>query len=64
MNIFPRQVLILEPTKVVMPSYVNVNLGAEVKSIEIWNLCLEKMKKNCKQVHEWLFLASMIKSVR
>lgn len=48
-----------------MPSYVNVNLGAEEKSIRVWNLCLESLKKkNCKQAHEWLFVASMIRRVR
>lgn len=46
-----------------MPSYVNVNLGAEEKSIQIWNLCLDSMKNNCKQVHDWLFTADMIRSV-
>ncbi|XP_011303052.1 mitogen-activated protein kinase kinase kinase 5 isoform X2 [Fopius arisanus] len=55
--------LILEPTKILMPSYVNVNLGAEEKSIQIWNLCLDSMKNNCKQVHDWLFTANMIRSV-
>lgn len=46
-----------------MPSYVNVNLGAEEKSIQIWNLCLDNMKNSCKQVHDWLFTESMIRSV-
>jgi mitogen-activated protein kinase kinase kinase 5 len=46
-----------------MPSYVIVNLGAEEKSIQITNLCLESMKHNCKQVHDWLFSANMIRSV-
>ncbi|XP_012283349.1 mitogen-activated protein kinase kinase kinase 15 isoform X2 [Orussus abietinus] len=55
--------LVLEPTKILMPSYVNVNLGAEEKSIQIWNLCLDSMKSNCKQVHDWLFTANMIRSV-
>lgn len=55
--------LILEPSKILMPSYVNVNLGAEEKSIQIWNLCLDSMKNNCKQVHDWLFTADMIRSV-
>ncbi|KAK0168323.1 hypothetical protein PV327_002140 [Microctonus hyperodae] len=55
--------LILEPTKILMPSYVNVNLGAEEKSIQIWNLCLDSMKNDCKQVHDWLFTANMIRSV-
>ncbi|XP_014475486.1 PREDICTED: mitogen-activated protein kinase kinase kinase 15 isoform X2 [Dinoponera quadriceps] len=56
-------ILVLEPTKILMPSYVNVNLGAEEKSIQIWNLCLDNMKNNCKQVHDWLFTANMIRSV-
>ncbi|XP_012267109.2 mitogen-activated protein kinase kinase kinase 15 isoform X2 [Athalia rosae] len=55
--------LVLEPTKILMPSYVNVNLGAEEKSIQIWNLCLDSLKDNCKQVHDWLFTANMIRSV-
>ncbi|XP_054006429.1 mitogen-activated protein kinase kinase kinase 15 isoform X1 [Hylaeus anthracinus] len=55
--------LVLEPTKIFMPSYVNVNLGAEEKSVQIWNLCLDNMKSNCKQVHDWLFTANMIRSV-
>lgn len=46
-----------------MPSYVNVNLGAEEKSVQIWNLCLDNMKNSCKQVHDWLFTANMIRSV-
>ncbi|XP_034934270.1 mitogen-activated protein kinase kinase kinase 15 isoform X2 [Chelonus insularis] len=56
-------ILILEPTKILMPSYVNVNLGAEEKSIQIWNLCLDSIKNSCKQVHDWLFTANMIRSV-
>jgi len=47
-----------------MPTYVNVNLGAEEKSIRIWNLCMESKKGTCKQVHDWLFVASMIRGVR
>lgn len=53
----------MEPTKILMPSYVNVNLGAEEKSIQIWNLCPDNMRNNCKQVHDWLFTANMIRSV-
>lgn len=53
----------MEPTKILMPSYVNVNLGAEEKSIQIWNLCLDNMRNSCKQVHDWLFTANMIRSV-
>ncbi|XP_049834926.1 mitogen-activated protein kinase kinase kinase 15 isoform X2 [Schistocerca gregaria] len=55
--------LVLEPDKVFMPSYVTVNLGAEEKSIEIWNMCLDSMKGKCRKVHKWLFAASQIRSV-
>lgn len=47
-----------------MPSYVNVNMGAEEKSVEILNLCLEHMKGLCRQVHRWLFTSDMIRSYR
>ncbi|XP_053612437.1 mitogen-activated protein kinase kinase kinase 15 isoform X2 [Plodia interpunctella] len=55
-------VLILETTKVYMPSYVNVNMGAEQKSVEIFNLCMEDMRGECRQVHRWLFTSDMIRS--
>lgn len=47
-----------------MPSYVNVNVGAEEKSLHIINICLDELKGNCRQVHDWLFTANNIKSVR
>ncbi|XP_046667133.1 mitogen-activated protein kinase kinase kinase 15 isoform X2 [Homalodisca vitripennis] len=56
-------IVILEHSKMWMPSYVNVNLGAEEKSLQVWNLCTDSMKGNCRQVHEWLFTASTIRSV-
>lgn len=56
-------ILVLEPVKVYMPSYVTVNMGAEEKSIQITNLCLEALKGKCTKLHEWLFTASSIKSV-
>uniref|UniRef100_A0A0A9W6E3 Mitogen-activated protein kinase kinase kinase 15 n=1 Tax=Lygus hesperus TaxID=30085 RepID=A0A0A9W6E3_LYGHE len=56
-------VLILEPSKVFMPSYVTVNLGADEKSLTINNLCAECMKGNCKKIHTWDFTANMIRSV-
>ncbi|KAH9628726.1 hypothetical protein HF086_003680 [Spodoptera exigua] len=61
-NIIRFPVLILETTKVYMPSYVNVNMGAEQKSVEILNLCLDSMRGECRQVHRWLFTSDMIRS--
>ncbi|XP_013777721.1 mitogen-activated protein kinase kinase kinase 5-like isoform X3 [Limulus polyphemus] len=56
-------ILILEPTKVYMPSYVTVNMDAEEKSIQISNLCLDTLKGKCHKLHEWLFHDNSIKSV-
>ncbi|KAJ8730643.1 hypothetical protein PYW08_002056 [Mythimna loreyi] len=61
-NIIRFPVLILETTKEYVPSYVNVNMGAEQKSVEILNLCLEAMRGRCRQVHRWLFTSDMIRS--
>ncbi|KAL4702241.1 hypothetical protein ACJJTC_005780 [Scirpophaga incertulas] len=61
-NIIRFPVLILETTKVYMPSYVNVNMGAEQKSVEILNLCLDSMRGKCRQVHRWLFTSDMIRT--
>lgn len=44
-----------------MPSYVNVNLGAEEKSFHVSNLCT---RETSKQTHDWLFYAYMIRGVR
>merc|ERR1719300_1173750 len=60
-------ILIWEPTKVFMPSYVTVNNGAEIKSLTIKNECLKCIKKNqkdnteCGQLHNWEPTSSMIK---
>lgn len=61
-------ILILEPSRMYqpsyyLPSYVTVNLGAEEKSLQLWNLCIDQMKGTCRQVHDWLFTASSIKSI-
>uniref|UniRef100_A0A0P4W9Y2 Protein kinase domain-containing protein n=1 Tax=Scylla olivacea TaxID=85551 RepID=A0A0P4W9Y2_SCYOL len=60
--------LILEPSRMYqpsyyLPSYVTVNLGAEEKSLQLYNLCIDQMKGTCRQVHYWLFTASSIKSI-
>ncbi|XP_045494707.1 mitogen-activated protein kinase kinase kinase 15 [Colias croceus] len=61
-NIIRFPVVILETTKEYMPSYVNVNMGAEQKSVEILNLCLKYMRGECRQVHRWLFTSDMIRT--
>lgn len=57
--------LVLEPNRIFMPSYITVNLGAEEKSLQISNTCLNCLrgKDICHQVHDWLFTASQIRSV-
>ncbi|XP_023954807.2 mitogen-activated protein kinase kinase kinase 15 isoform X2 [Bicyclus anynana] len=61
-NIIRFPVVILETTKVYMPSYVNVHMGAEQKSVEIFNLCLDYIRGDCRQVHRWLFTSDMIRT--
>nr|XP_022901393.1 mitogen-activated protein kinase kinase kinase 5-like [Onthophagus taurus] len=56
-------VLIREPNKTLMPTYVCVNLGAELQSIKITNLCLQSLHNACKQIHDWEFTAETIKNV-
>ncbi|XP_059610269.1 mitogen-activated protein kinase kinase kinase 15 isoform X4 [Phlebotomus argentipes] len=56
-------ILILEPQKIYMPSYLIVNMGAEEKSLQIINICLAHSKGTCKKVHDFLFTANQIKSV-
>ena len=58
-------ILIWEPTRVYMPSFVTVNDCEDEKSIQIWNLCINclKNKASCRQVHNWLFSASQIKTM-
>lgn len=59
-----RQVLVLEPTKEYMPSYVVMNLDAETSSMHISNICLDRLKDKCRRVHEWVLEANNIKSIR
>ncbi|XP_031620705.1 mitogen-activated protein kinase kinase kinase 15 isoform X2 [Contarinia nasturtii] len=56
-------ILILEPQRIFMPSFVIINIGAEEQSIQITNLCLAHSKGTCKKVHDFLFTANQIKSV-
>lgn len=56
-------VLILEPSKELLPSYICINLGAEQQSLQVSNLCYKSLRGSCKQIHDWEFTASMIRSV-
>lgn len=56
-------ILIVETQKIIMPSFVTVNMGAEEKSLQIGNLCLAHTKGTCKKVHDFVFTANQIKSV-
>ncbi|XP_043943051.1 mitogen-activated protein kinase kinase kinase 5 [Protopterus annectens] len=52
-------VLILEPTKIYLPSYLSINNEAEEKTVCIWHVSPEDMKG----IHEWNFTATSIRSV-
>ncbi|XP_077976893.1 mitogen-activated protein kinase kinase kinase 15-like [Glandiceps talaboti] len=54
-------VLVLEPTKEFMPSYITINKDAEEKSIRLWHVAYEDSE--AMRIHEWLFAASSIKGV-
>lgn len=56
-------ILILEPQKIYMPSFINVNMDADEKSIQILNICVPHSKGICKKKHDFLFTANQIKSV-
>ncbi|XP_052810056.1 mitogen-activated protein kinase kinase kinase 15-like isoform X3 [Mya arenaria] len=51
-------VLILEPTKVFVPSYLQVNQDEDSKNVHVYNVC-----RKGKLQHEWLFPAHHIKGV-
>ncbi|XP_070567571.1 mitogen-activated protein kinase kinase kinase 5-like isoform X2 [Ptychodera flava] len=54
-------VLVLEPTKEFMPSYVTINKDAEEKNVRLWHVAYDDSK--AMKIHEWLFEASSIKGV-
>ncbi|XP_064629593.1 mitogen-activated protein kinase kinase kinase 15-like isoform X2 [Lineus longissimus] len=53
-------VLVLEPNKVFMPSYLQLNKDNEEQSIRLWHLF---PNQDGKTPHDWLFTAESIKSV-
>ncbi|XP_060523594.1 mitogen-activated protein kinase kinase kinase 15 isoform X2 [Cylas formicarius] len=55
-------VLILEPSKEYMPSYVWINLGAEPQTLQVTNQCLKRIKNECTEIHDWEFTADDIRS--
>ncbi|XP_022081691.1 mitogen-activated protein kinase kinase kinase 15-like isoform X2 [Acanthaster planci] len=56
-------VLVLEPTKVMNPSYITINndeQDSEQRSLRLWHV---GVAAGCKGIHEWLFKAQSIKGV-
>lgn len=57
-------ILVLEPNKSYMPSYVTVNLDAPGQSLTINNLCIECSRKaECRKPHNWFVDASNVRGV-
>ncbi|XP_019870241.2 mitogen-activated protein kinase kinase kinase 15 isoform X4 [Aethina tumida] len=56
-------VLIMEPSKEFITSYVCVNLDAEPKNLRITNICKKSLQGQCTQIHDWEFSANNIRSV-
>lgn len=62
-------ILVYEPqnnksnSSLYIPSFVNVNMDVEEKSIQIFNICVHYEKANCRKRHDFLFMANQIKSV-
>jgi mitogen-activated protein kinase kinase kinase 5 len=57
-------ILVLEPNKSYMPSYVTVNMDAPGQSLTINNLCLECLRKaECRKPHNWYVEASNVRGV-
>ncbi|XP_069463758.1 mitogen-activated protein kinase kinase kinase 5 isoform X2 [Ambystoma mexicanum] len=52
-------VLILEPTKIYLPSYLSINSEADVKTVSIWHV----IPDDKKGIHEWNFSATSIRGV-
>jgi mitogen-activated protein kinase kinase kinase 5 len=53
-------VLILEPLKLYLPSYIQVNEDGDEQSVRLWHV---SPKKECKKIHEWCFAMHSIKNV-
>ncbi|CAH1228787.1 MAP3K15 [Branchiostoma lanceolatum] len=53
-------VLLLEPTKLFMPSYVTVNTDSSEKSVHLWHVA---PPPDSKELHDWKFSAASIKSI-
>ncbi|XP_033099231.1 mitogen-activated protein kinase kinase kinase 15-like [Anneissia japonica] len=56
--IFP--VLVLEPSKVMKPSFITINEEEDEKSLRLWHVA---KLQNCKKINEWRFLVRSIKGV-
>ncbi|XP_078619877.1 mitogen-activated protein kinase kinase kinase 15-like isoform X4 [Branchiostoma floridae x Branchiostoma japonicum] len=53
-------VLLLEPTKLFMPSFVTVNTDSSEKSVHLWHVA---PPPDSKELHDWKFSAASIKSI-
>ncbi|XP_056015216.1 mitogen-activated protein kinase kinase kinase 15-like isoform X3 [Ostrea edulis] len=53
-------VLVQEPTKVLMPSYVQINWDEETKEVRLWHVYPET---ESSKDHDWTFIATSIKGV-
>ncbi|XP_078310105.1 mitogen-activated protein kinase kinase kinase 15-like isoform X8 [Crassostrea virginica] len=53
-------ILVQEPTKVLMPSYVQINWDEETKEVRLWHVYPES---ECAKDHDWTFPATSIKGV-
>jgi mitogen-activated protein kinase kinase kinase 5 len=63
-NTIKYPILVLEPNKSYMPSYVTVNMDAPGQSLTINNLCIECLRKSeCRKPHNWSVEASNVRGV-
>ncbi|XP_025206443.1 mitogen-activated protein kinase kinase kinase 15-like isoform X2 [Melanaphis sacchari] len=62
-NIYSFPVIVLESSKIYLPGYVKVNFEVEKKSVSLHKQCTTCTIKDCRQMENWIFISSMIRSV-